>query len=70
MPSWYGWVLQPCCSNTVNEYTKEKENNGVSVVVKDYGFFFVSSAYGFLGASSDGLITEHDGTQNQLVCWK
>ena len=44
----------------VNEYTKEKENNGVSVVVKDCGFF-VSSAYGFLGASPDGLITEHDG---------
>ena len=44
----------------VNEYTKEKENNGVNVVVKDCGFF-VSSACGFLGASPDGLITEHDG---------
>ena len=31
----------------VNEYTKEKENNGVSVVFKVCGFY-VSLAYGFL----------------------
>ena len=44
----------------INEYIKEREKIGGSIDVQPYGFF-VHPTYGFLGASPDGLVTEHYG---------